>query len=62
MILGYTGVGVVSFDWWKRADWNEDPDESTDVLVRSIGAGGSLLRSPSVQPTRRPSPSVISRA
>ena len=51
----------VGFDWWKRADWNGDPDEPTDVLVRRIGAGGSLLRAPSSQPTGRASPSVISR-
>lgn len=48
----------VGFEWWKRADWHGDPDESTDVLVRSIGSGGSLLRAPAAQPTGRPSPSV----
>jgi len=51
----------VGFDWWKHADWNGDADEPTDVLVRPIGAGGSLLQAPSSQSTACPSPSVISR-
>ena len=51
----------VGFKWWKRADWNGDPDEPTDVLVRPVGAGGSLLRAPSSQTTSRTPPSVISR-
>lgn len=31
------------FRWWKRVDWNDDPSHPTDLLVRSIGAGGAPL-------------------
>lgn len=51
----------VGFDWWKRADWSGDLDEAADVLVRRIGAGGSVLRAPSVHSSGRTFPSVISR-
>ncbi len=33
----------VGFQWWRRVDWPEDPAGPTDLLTRSIGAGGPPL-------------------
>lgn len=34
------------FQWWKRINWAADPAHPTDLLVRSIGAGGPPLVAP----------------
>lgn len=39
----------VGFRWWRQLDWNGDPGDPVDLLVRSIGAGGRPL----LAPTRR---------
>lgn len=36
----------VGFQWWRRIDWPDDPNDSTDALVRSIGSGGPPLVAP----------------
>jgi len=36
------------FRWWKRVNWDGDPVDPTDLLVRSIGAGGPPLLAPDV--------------
>ncbi len=36
----------VGFRWSQRVDWAGDPADPTDVLVRSIGAGGPALLPP----------------
>lgn len=34
------------FEWWKRIGWDGDPDDPTDLLLRSIGSGGPPLLAP----------------
>lgn len=34
------------FRWWKRVDWDGDPEAPTDLFLRSIGAGGAPLTAP----------------
>jgi RimJ/RimL family protein N-acetyltransferase len=36
----------VGFRWWRRIDWNGDPTDPADLLVRPIGAGGRPLLAP----------------
>lgn len=36
----------VGFRWWKRVNWEDDPTEPTDLLVRTVGAGGPPLLAP----------------
>ncbi len=36
------------FRWWRRIGWDGDPADTTDLLVRSIGAGGPALLGPDV--------------
>ncbi len=36
----------VGFSWWKRVDWDDDPNAPTDALVRPIGVGGPPLQAP----------------
>ncbi len=36
----------VGFHWRRRVNWEGDPSEPTDLLVRSIGAGGPPLPAP----------------
>lgn len=36
----------VGFRWWRQLDWNGDPTEPVDLLVRPIGAGGRPLLAP----------------
>lgn len=36
----------VGFEWWRRIEWNDDPSDVTDALVRSIGSGGPPLITP----------------
>jgi len=36
----------VGFRWWRQLDWNGDPADPVDLLVRSVGAGGSPLLAP----------------
>lgn len=36
----------VGFRWWRRIDWNGDPTDPADLLVRSIGLGGPPLLAP----------------
>ena len=36
----------VGFRWWQQVDWDGDPAEPTDLLLRSIGAGGPALLLP----------------
>jgi [ribosomal protein S5]-alanine N-acetyltransferase len=36
----------LGFQWWRRIDWADDPDEPTDALLRPIGAGGPPLLAP----------------
>ena len=38
----------VGFRWRRRVDWDDAPTEPTDLLVRSIGAGGSPLLAPNL--------------
>lgn len=33
----------VGFRWWRRIDWNGDPSDPADLLVRPIGSGGGPL-------------------
>lgn len=39
-------AGKTGFHWWKQIDWNDDPTEPTDLLLRPIGAGGAPLLAP----------------
>jgi RimJ/RimL family protein N-acetyltransferase len=36
----------VGFRWWRRVVWPEDPTARTDLLTRSVGAGGPPLVAP----------------
>ena len=36
----------VGFRWWRRIDWNGDPTDPADLLVRPIGAGGASAACP----------------
>lgn len=36
----------VGFCWWRRIDWNGDPSDPADLLVRPIGSGGGPLLAP----------------
>lgn len=36
----------VGFRWWRRIDWNGDPSDPADLLVRPIGTGGPPLLAP----------------
>jgi [ribosomal protein S5]-alanine N-acetyltransferase len=36
----------VGFRWWRRIDWNGDPSDPADLLVRPIGSGGGPLLAP----------------
>lgn len=36
----------VGFRWWRQFDWDDDPSDRTDLLLRSIGAGGPPLLTP----------------
>ncbi len=36
----------VDFRWWRQLDWNGDPADPVDLLVRPIGAGGPPLLAP----------------
>lgn len=49
----------VGFRLWQRISWDGDPAEPTDLLVRSIGAGGPplLARDSAVRPTGAPAES-----
>ncbi|MBZ2197701.1 GNAT family N-acetyltransferase [Occultella gossypii] len=38
----------VGFRWWKRIDWMDDPAEPTDLLIRTVGAGGPPLLTPTL--------------
>ncbi len=38
----------VGFRWWRRLDWEGDPSDPVDLLVRPVGAGGSPLLAPTV--------------
>lgn len=33
----------VAFRWWRRFNWQDDPTDPVDLLVRTIGAGGPPL-------------------
>ena len=39
----------VGFRWWRQIDWDGDPAEPTDLLVRPVGAGGPPLVLPSLR-------------
>ncbi len=34
------------FRWWRRVEWEDDPSDATDLLLRPIGAGGPPLLAP----------------
>lgn len=36
----------VGFEWWRRIEWLDDPNDVTDALVRPIGSGGPPLTAP----------------
>jgi RimJ/RimL family protein N-acetyltransferase len=36
----------VGFKWWRRIEWDDDPNDVTDALVRLIGSGGPPLSVP----------------
>lgn len=36
----------VGFRWWRQLDWNGDPADPVDLLVRPIGTGGTPLLAP----------------
>ncbi len=36
----------VGFRAWRQIDWDGDPDDKTDLLLRAIGSGGPALRRP----------------
>ena len=36
----------VGFRWWRRFVWPEEPTTTTDLLTKSVGAGGPLLARP----------------
>lgn len=36
----------LKFGWWRRFNWHNDPTQPTDLLLRSVGAGGPPLIAP----------------
>lgn len=36
----------VGFNWWRRIEWDDDPNDVTDALIRPIGSGGPPLTAP----------------
>lgn len=36
----------VGFAWWRSINWNDDPNDATDLLLRPIGGGGPPLLVP----------------
>lgn len=40
----------VGFQWWRHHVWPDDPEATTDLLLRPIGAGGPPLLAPSERP------------
>lgn len=40
----------VGFIWWRHHVWPDEPDTTTDLLVRAIGAGGPPLLAPRRDP------------
>jgi len=44
----------VGFQWWRRIEWMDDPDDPTELLIRPIGAGGAPLITPSASDEAEP--------
>jgi len=44
----------VGFRWWRSVNWRDDPTAPTDLLVRSVGAGGPPLVAPAQSESHKP--------